>query len=195
MNLSTIVVPEEEAKAKLAEYEAVVREERTAEDDAIAQAYRAASRGLPVIRLTEVIAAGGTFADDGLPRLAIARAGWRECHVRYSYDGPAWLYGDESWPQHRGALVGKHTVRVPIGENVTHPRRPGRAPVPLIPPRYRPRRPRWWNCHILWELDAWQPDPARDPALIRHIRGDLWTVLAVWDLTDLERAVLAQRST
>jgi len=33
--------------------------------------------------------------------------------------------------------------------------------------------------------------PPRDPALIRHIRGDLWAVLAVWDLTELERAVLA----
>jgi hypothetical protein len=33
----------------------------------------------------------------------------------------------------------------------------------------------------------------RDPALIRRVAGDLWTVLSVWDLTELERAVLAQR--
>jgi hypothetical protein len=32
-----------------------------------------------------------------------------------------------------------------------------------------------------------------DPALLRHIRGDLWAVLAVWNLTDLERYVLSQR--
>ena len=33
----------------------------------------------------------------------------------------------------------------------------------------------------------------RDPALLRHVRGDLWAVLSVWDLTDLERMVLSQR--
>jgi hypothetical protein len=43
-------------------------------------------------------------------------------------------------------------------------------------------------------VEAWNEIPARDPALLRHIRGDLWAVLAVWDLTELERAVLGQRS-
>jgi len=28
---------------------------------------------------------------------------------------------------------------------------------------------------------------------LRHIRGDLWSVVAVWDLTELERLVLSQR--
>jgi hypothetical protein len=34
----------------------------------------------------------------------------------------------------------------------------------------------------------------RDPALLRHVRGDLWAVLATWDLTELERLVLTQRA-
>lgn len=29
-----------------------------------------------------------------------------------------------------------------------------------------------------------------DPALLKHIGGDLYAVVATWDLTDLERAVL-----
>jgi len=44
--------------------------------------------------------------------------------------------------------------------------------------------------HILWEAD-WHLDPPQDPALLRRLMGDLWVVLAVWDLTSLERAVLA----
>lgn len=32
---------------------------------------------------------------------------------------------------------------------------------------------------------------AADPALLKHIGGDLWAVVAVWNLTDLEMAVLA----
>jgi hypothetical protein len=46
---------------------------------------------------------------------------------------------------------------------------------------------------VLWEVEEWKRIPPVDPALIRHVRGDLWAVLATWDLTDLERYVLSQR--
>jgi hypothetical protein len=48
--------------------------------------------------------------------------------------------------------------------------------------------------HVLWEVERWELVPPTDPALIRHIRGDLWAVLATWDLTEIERHVLAQRA-
>jgi hypothetical protein len=66
--------------------------------------------------------------------------------------------------------------------------------VPLIPPRLRPRKHRIRGFHILWEVDSWTPLPSKDPALLRHIRGDLWSVVATWDLTELEMAVLSQRA-
>jgi hypothetical protein len=43
----------------------------------------------------------------------------------------------------------------------------------------------------LFEVDQWEPVPPTDPALLKHIAGDLYAVLAVWDLTELERAVIA----
>lgn len=195
MNLPTIEVSEEEATAKLAEYEAALKHERSAEDEAIAQAYRAAKRGLRVVRLSEAVAMGGFF-DNGLPRIAIARADATECFVTWSADDL--LYAEEpGWPRSNTALVGRHTVRVPMRDvaipTVRNWHR-GRAPVPLIPPKHRPKRYRLHRCHVLWEVDAWNMVPARDPALLRHIRGDLWAVLAVWDLTELERAILGQRS-
>jgi hypothetical protein len=194
MNLPTIEVTEEEATAKLAEYEKMLATERTAEDEAIAQAYRAARRGLPVIRLTEAMRLGDYF-DSGLPRMAIAGATWTECHVTWSSDDL--LFSEQHWPRNQGALVGRATVRVPMRE-VSIPTnrnwRTGQAMIPLVPPRHRPKLSRLRHCHILWEVDAWNLQPPKDPALLRHIRGDLWAVLAVWDLTELERAVLAQRS-
>ena len=42
---------------------------------------------------------------------------------------------------------------------------------------------------ILWEAD-WQRRAPVDPALLRPVGGDLYVVVATWDLTDLERAVL-----
>lgn len=189
MNLTTIEVSEEEAAARLKEYEGALRQERSAEDEAIAAAYRAAARGLPIIRLTEAIQTGGWF-DNGLPRLAIIRADAKQCFVNVRSDHL--IYADTQRWDNRGALVGSHTVLVPIVPTVHHWAR-GQTVVPLVPPRHRPKRSRLRNFHILWEVEAWTPVPARDPALLRYIRGDLWAVMATWDLTELERAVLSAR--
>jgi hypothetical protein len=67
--------------------------------------------------------------------------------------------------------------------------------VPHIPPGLRPAH-HLRNYHILWEAE-WHPvaPPApRDPALLRRIAGDVFAVVAVWELTELERAVLGARS-
>ncbi len=194
MELATIVVPEDEARAKLAEYQAVIREERSAQDEALAAGYRAAARGLKLIRLSEAVQRGGFF-DNCLPRIAVCRADATQCAVRWSGDDLLFADGD-SWGRNRSARVNADTVRVTVADRPDFYRRggvrwSGTTVVPLVPPRYRPRRPRLSRCHILWEVESWSPEPPRDPALIRHIRGDLWSVLAVWDLTELERAVLA----
>jgi len=193
MDLATIVVPEQEAKAKLAEYAGIIYEEGTVEDEALAAGYRAARRGLPLIRLSEAIRRGGYF-DNGLPRIAVINADARECSA--AWDGDDMLFGDEqvtTWRANRGALVNRHTVRVPGVRPVDNRRyASGWTIVPIIPPHIRPRRNRLHCGHILWEVEEWKRGISpRDPALLRHIRGDLWAVLACWDLTELERAVLA----
>lgn len=196
MQLATIDVDRDEATSKLAEYRRGLDDERTEEDKAIAQAYRAVARGLTVINLPTVINAGGYF-DDGLPRLAVVRADATECLVERTWTsataGTTFVFSADRSSRNRGALVGRSTVRVTVDGPVRQTRWRGGTIVPLIPPRYRPRRGRLSSCHLLWEVEAWDLTPPTDPALIRHLRGDLWSVLAVWDLTDLERAVLAQR--
>ena len=202
MNLATLELPVETAKARLVEYEKLLATERTAEDEAIAAGYRAAARGLPVIVMPEVFNAGGWF-DNGLPRLAIARADATEVRVEIER---AWssantvdlVFADDDRASNRGALIGAHTVRVNRvfgrGEQQHNRQTRGRTVVPLIPPRHRPRLRRLRGFHILWEVDSWTPMPSKDPALVRHIRGDLWAVVATWDLTELEMAVLSQRA-
>ena len=205
MDLGTLTIDPAQAQAHLAEYRAALAVERNAEDEALAAAYRAAARGLPVISLQATITAGG-WHEDGLPRVAVVNAydprvspPWTpQCYARWDWDGGLVFADRDDRAVNRGALVGRHSVRVPVpaDDRPAFPRRwlpAGVAPVPLVPPRCRPRPRRLAHCHILWEVPSWTPIPPQDPALIRHIRGDLWAVLATWDLTELERAVLAAR--
>jgi hypothetical protein len=199
MKLDEILVSPEEAKAKLDEYNSQLAEERTAEDARILAGYRAAARGLQVIRLPRTIVAGG-WHENGLPRIAVVRAtatsAW--CH----WDGADLVFADTDWwlnQINRGAMVNRSTVRVTIpGDDLPdrnhRPRSSGSTIVPVIPPSIRPKPRRLPGFHILWEVEEWTPVPPRDPALIKWIRGDLWAVHATWDLTELERAVLSSRA-
>jgi hypothetical protein len=191
MDLPVIDVPEAEAAAKLTEYAAIPHADRTPLDQAVIRAYRAVTGGGQVIRLPAAIRAGG-FNDRGLPRIGVAGAEWDEVACRWS--GGDLVFDDMLGQGNRGAAVGRHTVRVPVpGDDrpsglMLH-RVGGRSVVPLVPPACRPRRGKLSRCHILFEAD-WQPEPPRDPALIRHVAGDLWIVLSTWELTELEAAVL-----
>lgn len=198
MELDTLISPEEAAE-QLKAYEAQLTGERTAEDDAIRAGYKAAARGVRVIHLPTVIAAGGWFPN-GLPRLAVVRANALTCHVRVRGWSNDWTVAYADRADDRGrARVGSYRVEV----NVPRPeQRPssmdrthgGSCVVPLIPPPHRPARWRLHRFHVLWEVERWDPTPPVDPALLRHIRGDLWAVQATWDLTELERAVLSARA-
>jgi hypothetical protein len=196
MDLAVLKVDPAEAREKLAEYTKAVAAERTAQDEALAQAYRAAARGLPIIRLSEAVQRGGFFTD-GLPRIAVVRADATDCWVEHNrrFGGHTYVYSCDRRVQDRGALVGAKVLRVKCaGPKAWDPNaRAGHTIVPMVPPAHRPKRHRLGRCHLLWEVERWDPTPPVDPALIKHLRGDLWVVLDVWDLTELERAVLAGR--
>jgi len=198
MDLGIIEITTEEAEARVAEYEQVLASERSVEDEAILSAYRAAKRGLPVISLSRAFDTAG-YHDDGLPKLAIVRADAKECFVNVEGStrmtgGNKLVFASGQNSRSQGALVGRNTTCVHTSVSRTGTKRwRGRCVVPVVPPRHRPKRSRLANFHILWEVDEWSPAPPVDPALLRHIRGDLWSVVAVWDLTELERLVLSQR--
>lgn len=196
MDLQTITMPGEteaeqrnSARKAFLEYRHAVRERHNKEDEQIMRGYRELSRGRQLIHLTDTIKAGGVD-DRGLPRLAVIRADAIYCHVRRWRDGsfvftPGPNFG---WGRRQAGQLDFSEDTLPVKEDGWLS---ARALVPLVPPQYRPGIA-ITNFHLLWEAE-WRRVAPRDPALLRHLGGDLYAVVATWDLTDLERAVLSGR--
>lgn len=189
MNLATLDVTRQQAAEAVIHYRRALKLHRNAEDEAILRGYNQVLKGRKLIQLSETIKAGG--ADEKYrPRLAVMGAAELSCFVAAGQDGSVQFCPKSSF---HWRLRGR-SISLPID---TLPQWRGgpwrveaRSVVPTIPPQHRPPDA-LSNYHILWEA-TWTEVP-RDPALLRHLGGDLWAVLAVWDLTDLERAVLSGR--
>jgi hypothetical protein len=68
----------------------------------------------------------------------------------------------------------------------------GSAMVPMVPPDILPPRGADLAKHfILWEVESWDFSPPIDPILLRPIGGELYAVVAQWDLTEVERSIIA----
>ncbi len=202
MELQTIEMPQEQAKQAFLEYRQAVRSAKTAtlnsEDAQIARCYKALAEGHQVINIMDAFEQAGED-DRGLPRLAIARAdderismyrNWSDGRVEMGsqYLFPIW--SRRSGAAYRTELFSfKTSVRSPTIKD-----RNGRAVsnftaiVPNIPPALRPPHS-LQNYHLLWE-PKWDATPPKDPALLKHLDGPLYAVLATWDLTPIEQAVL-----
>ena len=194
MNVSTITMPTDEARERYDEYRLALRDkEPTPEDRGVMLGYAALAKGRALLDLPAVLRAGGVDAQ-GMPKLAAARAHWRWCHLLVDRDGRGAfadsrdsLDGRVAW--HRRFPFPAGTLAQP---SVTFVWR-RRALVPTIPPNLRPTKA-LHRYVVLFEAE-WQPVPPTDPLLLRHVHGALYAVLAAWDLTPLERAVLAGRLT
>lgn len=204
MNLAPITMERAEARKAYLEYRDAIREVQGQEldevrfrqyeqDKAIMEGYRALSVGRQLIRLSDAMAAAGFITEGehaGMPHLAIMRADfpavrctrWQGGQMRFE---PA----DNRTHRQASKIINVTTPQDGTGSRWSITRR---ATVPPIPPQFRPvAHPR--NYHILfegeWRNDSTPRAPA-DPALLKHLRGDLYAVLAIWDLTEVEKAAL-----
>lgn len=187
MQVEKIVLDREQARELYRQYK---KHQHYSEplDHEIRRAYQLIAQGRMVIRAIESIRAAG-LNEQGFPKLAMIRADAQTC-----FWNPAWRggggtfkmfdrWGSDHWR--------RRNVTVPNWPAVPDRAKNGKAIVPIVPVHLRPKRA-IENYHILWEAD-WQAVP-RDPMLLRRIgRGDMWLVVAAWDLTEVERAALATR--
>lgn len=190
MNVETITV---DRKKALELYRAYKTHQHYSEpiDHEIQRAYQLIAQGRMVIKAMESIRVAGLNAE-GWPKLALTNALVKTCHCEMSREGGA-EFTKGGWGASKDK---KNTFRFPAGTfRRTVPMREWRetaqAMVPLVPIHLRPKRA-LGNYHILWEAE-WKRVPPVDPMLLRRIGGDLWLVVAAWDLTEVERAAMATR--
>lgn len=185
----------------------VARKERDRleqEDEVLMKTYRALSRGQQVLNLNSVLQKAG-LNKELLPNLAVARANWKDC---FFYGNTQWGSNVKFQNRNQGgnwglkkqdfitlpntlfsAEVTNETWRVQNG----HSKYPVKALVPAIPAAFRPEGD-LGEYFILWEA-VWTPAAPVDPLLLKHIEGNMYSVLAQWDLTPLEQSVLEGRIT
>lgn len=196
---------------------------RRAELEQMAHAYRVAARtDVGLVALTPTITAGGTmtrttvhkwWGDGGeketrrnylLPKLAVCRWQAAFCYTDGIRRGGGVEFSDSLRRRptyHSGVIDLTTQFELPAGyepgyQHVATQTTAWAAMVPIVPPRHRPTRG-LGDRLVLWEVDDWQrttvPRPPGDPALLRHVAGDIYAVEAVWHLTELEQLVLSGR--
>jgi hypothetical protein len=185
MNVEKLSMEQSQARELYQAYKAS-RAPLTANDQAIAAIYKRIAQGKLVVRALASITAAGINAQ-GLPKLAIQRAdmAYVQCYCKRDEVS---FNGADANRRVRGYAKDKHfTISMP-GMRYDTPTKLAR--VPLIPVHLRPLKA-LHKYHVLWEAD-WDHYPV-DPYLLRRFGVDAWLVVAAWDLTPVERAVMSSK--
>lgn len=163
--------------------------------------------GKKIIDIYESLQKAG-LNKDGDPKLAICRADAKQCFCQKHEDGSAIFTTDRTinyWDPPRKTLA---DVAVPAGTFQWQKKDPAqplnrwniknekiKTLVPIIPARLLPIiKHKLSNYHILWEVEKWTPSPPKDPILLKLLTPNLAAVLATWNLTPLERAIIRGRT-
>jgi len=179
------------------------------EDTVLMESYRAMAKGARIINVASVIREAGLDKVQQLPKLAIARANWKDCYLRIEKN-MLWFtsqtYIRTGWKdagrvleptkvvQFMGDLLGAELTNEAWRKQNSFPSLVypyQKAVVPLIPIQLRPTGD-LVDYFILWEA-KWEKEVPLDPLLLKHVAGHMYSVVAQWDLTPLEQAVLEGR--
>lgn len=145
---------------------------------------------------------------DGDPRLAICRADGKQCFCLKMEDcsaifsmkrldrwnrTPRKTYADLRLPSETFQWLPKDSALPVSMYNIKN--QVVQCLVPIIPAKILVKEVRasLRNYHVLWEVEEWKQVPPKDPILLKRLTPNLFGVLATWDLTPLERAIIRGR--
>ncbi len=211
MEVEQLTLPKEKAETEFTALRQALKQNATLRKEQIRRdmlaVYGHLRHGKKVIDIYESFQKAG-LNKDGDPKLAICRADAKQCYCYKFKDGSA-LFADQRW-----ITVPRKTfadIRLPAGTFKWIPLKPEipldnwqndikgnkniETPVPIIPAKILVNEVNVLlkNYHILWEVEEWKPVPPKDPILLKQLTPNLFGVLATWNLTALERAIIRGR--
>lgn len=196
--VKAITITEEEATEEYEAFKEQLRREKTQYNRDMLALYAHMRKGGKVIDFNAVLKKIG-LNEKQQPRLAICRADQITVRFDKRNNGSGAFYGSEY-----GAFGRKDTVYVPDGTFTNFEKNENafsfknqtlQTKVPLIPARIRNalRSKHLQNYYILWDVKDWEVVP-KDPMILKRVRNlNLFIVLATWDMTKLERALVNGR--
>lgn len=207
MEVEQISVPQEEAKEQLAALKTLFKQNASIKKNEIyrdlKKAYGHMTHGGKIIDIFQAFKSTGVD-EEGDPKIAICRADAKKCYLSKQERGAAIFSHDR--PNRWGRTVARKTYKevfVPEGtfEWIYTQNRTWRGNiknneistiVPIIPPHILIDTVKYnlKNYHILWEVEDWKVEPPVDPILLKMITPNLFAVLATWNLSKLERAII-----
>jgi hypothetical protein len=221
MQVEELVCPEEKAKTELASLKANIKKVATARNSGmyldLKRVYGHIQKyGGTIIDVLQSIQKAGLNADFD-PKLAIVRADSSHVYCLKHASGSCGFHHEVYWNpfgyQTRPSVV--HSKRPDVsmpsasfnwkrGNGVVEnakiqydwqiDRVGVKAPTPLVPASILNLVDSdLKNYFILWEVEKWEQVPPKDPMLLKQLTPNLYAVMATWDLTELERAVIRGR--
>ncbi|HZS10410.1 MAG TPA: hypothetical protein VFD58_36610 [Blastocatellia bacterium] len=192
----TMVMEKDAAKQAHREYASLVKTRKEQYIRDLKQVYWHLAKGEKVLDIYEVFNKTGVN-EQGDPKLAIVRADRKSVVFRKDNSGTGSFRCEDSWHHC------KSCIDLPVN---TFPDFPTEQPnpnswpriirerittqTPIIPAHLVPSGS-LDNYFILWEVPEWKPVPTfKDPFLLKRINKNTFVVLAEWDLTPLEQAVI-----
>mgnify|MGYP001613822369 CR=1 FL=1 len=187
MKVQTISMPKEKAQKAWAEYSQTLKERK---DQYIKDTTKALSflrRGKKILDITELLK--NIPLKNGLPAIAIAPAYLEVLYLNHYCKGEGRFCKDSNrWWNIYTFKLEEFTRK----DNNDY--RIYSTLVPCIPPKYLPKgNLKTGGYYLLWEVESWKKEPPKDPILLKRISKNLFAILASWNLSPLERAVLNGR--
>jgi len=207
LEVEQLTIPKEKAQEEFEALKQVFKQHHTfrSQDQIykdMAKVYGHLQHGKKIIDIHEAFKKAG-LNEESDPKLAIVRADAKECHCR-KYERGAACFSILQVTQ-RGPLKKDGGIVLPEGTFQWVLEQPGyswsiarkdlKTIVPVIPPSILVTEVKLLlpNYYLLWEVEKWQPIPPRDPILLKKLTPNLYGVLATWNLTELERAIIRGR--
>lgn len=202
-----IEMAEEQAKEEYTKYKDALKgkvDKQHKQYEEIKKVYYSLSKGHKVIDVFDAFKKTGVNAE-GEPKLAICRADHKTVNFQKQRFGSGVFCDVDEWLKEAINLPSgtfprwKHELDANGNEKTESwavLRQKIKTGVPIIPAQFLPES-KLENFYILWEVKDWQESipPKKDPFLLKRISVNLFSILAEWDVTDVERAVLRGHQT